>query len=878
MSTLTCPNCRNTNRPGAQFCRVCGTQLIAPVSTPGSVTPPLTTIVICHSCKHANRPDAKFCANCGQKLGLPSSSPSPPKIPYAPTPNLVPIPPAQNISLPVIQGQVISGEKNYLVQVGGQHGVVIDPAPAGLQPLVEARLVSGRPQLASFPDLLDRQAEVNAALDSIRLTLPVEFSGQDGLGKTSLLQHLAHHPGLPAFPDGVVFHSVYKRPAGDVLQLLYDDFYTSPTNFKPSDAQIAHALQVKQAVIMLDEVGLERQEVERLLNHAPNCSFVLSSTERQLWQRGRAMNLTGLPLKDGVALMERELGRPVTPIEKPEVENICKTLAGNPLYLQRVAIRVSQCNELFSDINRQLKPPMPAIGHSRSILISLSRPERRVLAPLAVLGTVPIRVEDLAAVTGLQRVDQVLLSLQRQRLVQSHSPRFSLTGGLAEIIQGEQDLTTGGEKLLSYFIGWAERRSFADDFMQEADLLQRLLEWGSRAARWSQVLRLAIASEAALALNRQWEIWKKILEWALQAARALGDQVAEAWALHQLGSRALTIGEVNIARQILTEALRLRESLGDKAGAEITRHNLNLLVIPTPPIKSARPGAVKPFPILPVAIAVALVLAILVGFGAYLFFRDDSGESSQTPFIQPTDLPVIIPTQTLIPSKQSRPSLTPSPANIDPIIPSLTQFNPHSHTPSLTPSATLTFIPTSTDTSTPTRTNTPTSSLTPTNTRIPTITYTPTPPDLVIGDFVIDQGRITVGSDRITIPVRMLLRNKGGSPADNFRIIIYYYSYYRQTMRYQNPTAGYILREKTAGLTINEMSLVPRLLGTSKFNFQGEVFLPAWLAGQNVELYVVADDCPDDSGFSQPECRVREENEQNNDFSIMLTLPDGAVG
>ncbi len=59
--------------------------------------------------------------------------------------------------------------------------------------------------------------------------------------------------------------------------------------------------------------------------------------------------------------------------------------------------------------------------------------------------------------------------------------------------------------------------------------------------------------------------------------QSIGDQVTESWVWHQLGTRELCLGNQSSTQKFLNEALRIRESLGDKIGAEATRHNLNIL-------------------------------------------------------------------------------------------------------------------------------------------------------------------------------------------------------------------------------------------------------------------------------------------------------------
>jgi hypothetical protein len=67
-----------------------------------------------------------------------------------------------------------------------------------------------------------------------------------------------------------------------------------------------------------------------------------------------------------------------------------------------------------------------------------------------------------------------------------------------------------------------------------------------------------------------------------------------AWTLHQLGTRALCLGETAVALDSLGEALRLREALRDRDGAAITRHNLSLIYGPPPAPPDENPPPTPP--------------------------------------------------------------------------------------------------------------------------------------------------------------------------------------------------------------------------------------------------------------------------------------------
>jgi len=159
-----------------------------------------------------------------------------------------------------------------------------------------------------------REAELRAVSEALTPDTPVELSGPAGIGKTTLLKHLAHD--LPAPTVAVVYHDARGEPAEDVLQFLYDAFYDSGVPFKPTPGQLRDALADVVGLIVLDEVALDRVDVESVLDAAPGATFVLASEEQRLWGMGRSLAVRGLPASASVALLERELGRAVVGEER----------------------------------------------------------------------------------------------------------------------------------------------------------------------------------------------------------------------------------------------------------------------------------------------------------------------------------------------------------------------------------------------------------------------------------------------------------------------------------------------------------------------------------------------------------------------------------
>jgi len=518
-----------------------------------------------------------------------------------------------------ISGQVAVGK--YILQIGSIHGGVVNIAAPEQHPQPRPRPTPVFLRPRPFPDLLDREEEVRAATRSFQSTTPVAFHGEAGLGKTALLRYLAHHPATVHFPDGVVFLSARGRPLEDLLQSLFEAFYETDVPFKPTETQIRHALQGKQALILLDDVGMARDEVEALLDAAPRCTFALASLERCLWGEGRIVALRGLPPEASVALVERELGRPLSDEERPAAEALCTALKGHPLHILQAVALVREGEKTLSEVVRIAQVPSPTGALAAEVVNPLTESQRRILAALAALGDAPLPADHLAAISGVQDVQSLLQDLVRRGLVQAHSPRYSLTGRMGAYLQRVWDLTPWAERALAHFTSWAESQQPSPGSVAEvAEAILRTLEWATTKGRWPEVLRLGYTVERALALSSRWGAWERVLQWMLQGARAAGNRAGEAWALHQLGTRALCLGDQAVARGSLSQALRLRESLGDRAGATVTRHNLDLLAPPAAP--SRRPSPARAARGLPPAAWVGIGLAaaaILLGLAGAIW-------------------------------------------------------------------------------------------------------------------------------------------------------------------------------------------------------------------------------------------------------------------
>jgi hypothetical protein len=446
--------------------------------------------------------------------------------------------------------QVAVGD--YIVQIGHVAGGVVNilnnaPPPPRLRSLP----VLLRPKV--FPKLLDRQTETTTVIDALKSQQSVECTGEPGMGRTSLLRHLAHQSQLATvFPAGMVYFQVNQQSAPDLLKSLFDAFYICDFPIKPNETEMRHFLQSVNALVLLDDVEIDAQQVEYLMNIAPSCTFIAVTRARNLSTDVAEVPVKGLPITDAVQLFQNELGRTLSSEEENSVRSTCESVGCIPLRIMRAAREA-----------RDQKRPSSA-------------DEKKVLAALAVFSGTNVAAEHVLAVAGVQ--SSTLDDLEQRALVQSHDGRYALAPDVKPEQPGDQK--PWFTRALNYFVNWTEQhRNNHALIAASGGAILLLLRQAVYAQSWDEVRRLGHASEEALTVTGKWDMWANVLDSIELGAKAQGDVAERAWVLHQLGTRALVLGDRYVAETNLRDALAFRE-LNDPSGAEVTRHNLDILLGP----------------------------------------------------------------------------------------------------------------------------------------------------------------------------------------------------------------------------------------------------------------------------------------------------------
>ena len=227
------------------------------------------------------------------------------------------------------------------------------------------------------------------------------------------------------------------------------------------------------------------------------------------------------------------------------------------------------------------------------------------------------------------------------RVALSQPETQDTVSGAEEVVEDVESVTSKVERSLELFTALAQGRILDRKvLLKEVDVLLGVLERLDRQGRHRDALRLARVLAAVLALAMRWVALVESLRIALRAARALGDAPGIAWARHELGTLSLGADDAAAANRELLESLRIREELSDKAGVEITQHNLVALRQGFGPIPDGGTGP-RPLVVAAVAAGVLLLAALGIGIAVAVLDGDDGPPPVDTtaPEVSITDAP-----------------------------------------------------------------------------------------------------------------------------------------------------------------------------------------------------------------------------------------------
>ncbi|HEX6299655.1 MAG TPA: choice-of-anchor D domain-containing protein [Acidimicrobiia bacterium] len=430
------------------------------------------------------------------------------------------------------------------------------PIPRPLAPLL------GLPR-----HFVDRSAELAATRESLTSKSPVWLTGVNGIGKTTVFRRLAHE-GSPGLPDGTIYLDRHLNPE-DTAQQVWESFFESNHGYAPSPTRIGQDIRDTEPLIILD--GVEPATAERLSDLMPKAAIAaVSSSDRR--GEGNVVGLEGLPDEDAVAVFAWHLGRELTPAEEPLAMRLCQHLNGHPARLADAARAIADGTTTLEDALARTRATAEAPTLDR--LAGLTDSEQRILTLLKAFEETGLHRSHVEAL--VPRDSQLAISsLVASEAVAPSSPRYRLSATAIGESIGADHVESARHQATEYFGAWVKQAS-PEEVAESLEEIKLVIGWARAAGDHRAVVGLGMAAESAAALFRRWGTWHSILEATRHAAQQIGDRASEAYALHQLGTRARLLGDRKAARRLLKQARRIRTSLGDKTGAGLSQHNLGL--------------------------------------------------------------------------------------------------------------------------------------------------------------------------------------------------------------------------------------------------------------------------------------------------------------
>ena len=585
-----------------------------------------------------------------------------------------------------VEGNIVVGNHNFVVNTN--HGTIVYKQAA---PQVRVRQFSPKPPRAprGFVNRSDELAKLESWIAAHEIVL---LHAPDGMGKTSLLKQAANSAAAVAMPNGVILLEtvdVDGQVLGptDILQRLFDALFESDPHLKVDSTSARTYLGNTGPLILFDEVPLPASLLRALPDFFPQ-GAILMSTDLALSGEYQRLPVGPLPRKEAMSLLANRASIQIGENTRRTFDLLCAQLGD-------VSLAITICANVMRELHispevalreiQELSGLAPKPGTELELMFTFAfsklRPqEQQILSAAALTPGISMTPEWLDTALGGEPSAPFIERLKALGLLFENSPRLRLPPGFlpsarrAAVLEEQVVLS----RLADYLLGIAEKNlQNWEFFREELGNLSGVLSWALRTRNWGIVTRLARALDSYLSLHGLWDAWREALDSLLSAAQQTGDQAAEAWAFHQLGTREMGLGAREQALDFLRRALDIRRALGDTVGMAYTQHNINFLIpppsgpgdeepqppSPTPPAKVPVAGGNVLLLIGAVAVVGLLGLILLAVLIVPRFFAPPPPTIAPTPFVPPTVVTLTPISPTILPAQPTQTiTATPVPA------------------------------------------------------------------------------------------------------------------------------------------------------------------------------------------------------------------------
>ncbi|MGH7727863.1 MAG: hypothetical protein ACREM2_03570, partial [Vulcanimicrobiaceae bacterium] len=408
-----------------------------------------------------------------------------------------------------------------------------------------------------------RSAELEAARDVLRdgAMRGIVFYGARGCGKTTFLQALANDPGFAERFDAIAFVSACGQPLDDVLVLLNRALCeASDERFVPADGRWLAQLGSRRVALLIDDAE-PPFDFDPIVRAAPGITLVATACEPPSHPALRTCEFSPLAGDDGVTLLGAVLG--VEPNPRDAALMLCQSLRGNPGRIAQAAALCASTGIALEELARQLLSEATLDDALDARVALLDSDHRRLFDALALFGEPAISLSD-----------PLLRELAESGLIVRDERGWCPSAGLGRRYGAARiDDESFGSTLVSArgrFLAAVEQLADPMHLLPSLAALRRAESLG----RNEDAIVLGCAVADAFARTGAWRQWLGALEFVQRSAKRAGRAEDEAWALHQIGTRAAALGDIVGGMGTLRTALAMREEAGDRAAVAVTRHNV----------------------------------------------------------------------------------------------------------------------------------------------------------------------------------------------------------------------------------------------------------------------------------------------------------------
>ncbi len=466
--------------------------------------------------------------------------------------------------------------------------------PAALANLEAAFVIAPRPRpvrpaVRNFRGLIGRDGELRGIGEALGQAPVVTCFGEDGIGKSAMLQHLVHEPPAGAPPD-VAYLLGRARTWEELGEDLVDTFFAVSFKMHLSGSRLAEPLGKLDALVIIDDVSAEAR-IDDLVRLAGLSTFLVASEAPLPVGQARAFKLEGLTPDAALELIRSARAavgsvRDLTADEIDAGRQIAAVHDGHPGRIirdvQDAQWRGRTLPELAAELERS-----DAAGPASAIIARLSPGQQKVVATIAAMDGAALSPERLASLVPEATAAEIA-DLQQRHLTRAASPAVRLDRDIQDAWSERGGLDDVRLQAARDYTAWASSPArIMQEVVDEAEPILSLIGWAERTGRPETALALGRATEGAFALTGRWGGWERLTDSCLRAARTMGREAEVAWALNQAGVQALGADDGIGASQAFTRSFEAWNRVGGASGAAIAAANLKftnaLLAPPIPP-------------------------------------------------------------------------------------------------------------------------------------------------------------------------------------------------------------------------------------------------------------------------------------------------------